>query len=458
MNPNTANTATPALSQKKWKRYPDYRDSGVKCLGHIPAHWGIQKLKRVAYVRFSNVDKISVEGEIPVRLCNYVDVYNHELITGDIEFMSATASEAEIEKFAVKKGDVIITKDSESWTDIAVPAYIPADLYGVVCGYHLAQIRAEPQILDGKYLFRAFTSTGINYQFQIASTGVTRYGLGNYWLENGLLLVPPLSEQRCIAAFLDRETARIDALIAKKERQIELLKEKRTALISHVVTKGLDPNVKMKDSGIEWLGEVPEHWRIFSIRQLSLVKRGASPRPIDDPKFFEEDGEYSWVRIADVTSSKRYLEVTTQRLSRLGQTLSVPLQPGSLFLSIAGSVGKPIITKIKCCIHDGFVYFPQFKGNSEFLFYILASGQPFGGLGKFGTQLNLNTDTVGSIHIGYPPEDEQAHIVAFLDRDTARIDGLIEKINNSIELLREYRTALISAAVTGQIDVRGESA
>ena len=212
------------------------------------------------------------------------------------------------------------------------------------------------------------------------------------------------------------------------------------------------PYPTYKPSGLEWLGEIPAHWELLEIKRLSPVKRGASPRPIDDPNYFDDKGDYSWVRISDVTSSKRYLEKTTQRLSSLGKSLSVPLKPGALFLSIAGSVGKPIITRINCCIHDGFVYFPQFEGNSEFLYYIFASGQPYGGLGKLGTQLNLNTDTVGAIHIGYPSYEEQGKIVAYLDRETTRIDALIEKKQKQLELLQEKRSALISHAVTKGLD------
>ena len=145
------------------------------------------------------------------------------------------------------------------------------------------------------------------------------------------------------------------------------------------------------------------------------MKRGASPRPIADPKFFDECGEYAWVRISDVTASNKYLKSTTQRLSGLGQSFSVSLQPGSLFLSIAGSVGKPIIAKIRCCIHDGFVYFPDFYGDVEFLYYTLSCDAPFANLGKFGTQLNLNTDTVGNIVLGWPTVAEQTAIVRFLD-------------------------------------------
>ena len=216
------------------------KDSGIEWLGEIPEHWELRRLKYIASVQFSNVDKNTFEGEEPVRLCNYIDVYKNELIKDDFEFMQATATRAEIRKFTLRQGDVVITKDSESWTDIAVPAYVADQLQGVICGYHLAQIRAKFQILDGKYLFRAFASKAINYQFQVASTGITRYGLGNYWLENGLLVLPPHPEQRAIAAFLDRETARIDSLIEKVEKSIELLREYRTALISAAVTGRID--------------------------------------------------------------------------------------------------------------------------------------------------------------------------------------------------------------------------
>ncbi len=168
-----------------------------------------------------------------------------------------------------------------------------------------------------------------------------------------------------------------------------------------------------------WLGDVPSHWRALQINRLTIIKRGASPRPIDDPKYFHEEGEYSWVRIADVTASDTYLENTTQRLSSLGSSLSVKLEPNELFLSIAGTVGKPCINKIKACIHDGFVYFPEYKENVKFLFYIFAAGEAYKGLGKFGTQLNLNTETVGGIKIGIPCIDEQEKIVNFLDHETA---------------------------------------
>ena len=173
---------------------------------------------------------------------------------------------------------------------------------------------------------------------------------------------------------------------------------------------------RYKDSGVEWIGQVPNHWKVLKIKRLTRVKRGASPRPIDDPIYFDDDGEFSWVRISDVTTSKMYLNESTEKLSALGASLSVKLTPGQLFISICATVGKPCITKIKCCIHDGFVYFPDFKGDNRFLYYIFEAGEAYNGLGKLGTQLNLNTDTVGSITIGLPPLNEQIAIANFLDQ------------------------------------------
>lgn len=208
-----------------------------------------------------------------------------------------------------------------------------------------------------------------------------------------------------------------------------------------------------KSSGVEWLGEVPEHWTVIALKWLSPVFRGASPRPIDDPIYFDDDGEFGWVRIADVTASPDgYLYETTQRLSALGSSLSVKLEPGELFLSIAGSVGKPCITAVKACIHDGFVYFPWLSIDQRLLYRVFESGLCFGGLGKMGTQLNLNTDTVGGICIAVPPESELSRVLAFLDHETARIDALIEDQQRLIELLKEKRQAVISQAVTKGLD------
>jgi type I restriction enzyme S subunit len=203
---------------------------------------------------------------------------------------------------------------------------------------------------------------------------------------------------------------------------------------------------------VKWIGDIPPHWQVSQIKWLSPVRRGASPRPIDDPTYFDDNGEWAWVRIADVSSAGSHLTATTQRLSALGRSRSVGLLPGSLFVSIAGSVGKACITDIKACIHDGFVYFPALSMNPDYLLRIFESGRCFEGLGKMGTQLNLNTDTIGSIHVPLPPPDEQQAIASWIASETTQIDYLIDKQQRLIELFNEKRQAIINRAVTVGLD------
>ena len=225
--------------------YACYKPSGVAWLGNIPAHWHAGRLKFSATAHTSNVDKHTKDDEVPVQLCNYVDVYNNEFITSDLPFMQASATRGEIERFRLKRGDILITKDSESWDDIAVPATVTEDLDGILCGYHLAIIRSLPGKFHTGYLFRLFCSEMVNYQFKIEANGVTRFGLPTSAIDNALLLRPPFEEQELISNYIGRETVRIDALIEKKCRLLEVLEEKRLAIITHAVTKGLTPHVPM---------------------------------------------------------------------------------------------------------------------------------------------------------------------------------------------------------------------
>ena len=220
------------------KPYPRYRESGVDWIGKVPEHWEVKRLKHIADVRLSNVDKHTVEGQKVVRLCNYLDVYNNRLITSKIDFMSATASDEQIERLSLQKDDVIITKDSEDPSDIGIPALVEEDIFGLVCGYHLAVLR--PTAAIGEYLHYLFQSTFVRSAFEVEATGMTRYALGKYAIENLTLALPHQSEQTSIASFLDQETIKIDQLIATAKNSIVLLQERRSALISAAVTGKID--------------------------------------------------------------------------------------------------------------------------------------------------------------------------------------------------------------------------
>ena len=438
--------------------YSEYKPSGIEWLGEVPEHWAITSLRWFSK-RYAGgtPDKGNeaywVEGHIPWLNSGAVNAF----------YIAEPSAHITNEGFAnssakwIPEGALVMALAGQGKTKgMAAQLGIKA-----TCNQSMAAIVPDRR-LSPRYLLWWLTA---NYQnIRNLAGGEARDGLNLELIGAIPCPIPEENEQHAIANFLNRETAKIDAMVAKKRTLIERLKEKRTALISRTVTRGLppndaraaglDPHPKLKPTGIEWLGEVPEHWAVKAIKRESTVLRGASPRPIDNEIYFDEEGEYAWVRIADVSAAGMYLRETTQQLSDLGQSLSVSLEPGSLFLSIAGTVGKPCITGIKCCIHDGFVYFPSWRSESRFLYYLFASGEPYKGLGKLGTQLNLNTDTVGSIVVGFPALAEQQAIADFLDHKTDKLDAMVAKIETANERLQEYRAALITATVTGKIDVR----
>ncbi len=212
----------------------EMKDSGVEWIGEIPKGWGVKRLKNVSEVKPSNVDKHIFPDEIQVRLCNYTDVYYNDFISESTQLKSGSCNQMEFEKFRLEKGDVIITKDSESPDDIGIPCFVKDNFEDVVCGYHLTLIR--PQTMDGGFIFRFIQSDKTRRYFEIHSNGITRYGLGKYSIENLFLPFPPLSEQHEIVSYLDEHTQLIDKTISVEERRIELLKEYRQSLISEVVT------------------------------------------------------------------------------------------------------------------------------------------------------------------------------------------------------------------------------
>ena len=215
------------------------KPSGIEWLGVIPEHWEVRNLKYVANCFPSNIDKHSKEGEKQVRLCNYTDVYKNDFITNDMNLMVATATDDQIEKFSLQIGDVIITKDSETANDIAVPAVVKEKLENVVCGYHLSVLRPYSKLI-GEYLFRVLLCKPINIQFEVCSNGVTRVGLGVYDMKKAQIPVPPLSEQTAIVAHIEKETSIITKTITTIEKEIALVQEYRTALIAEAVTGKID--------------------------------------------------------------------------------------------------------------------------------------------------------------------------------------------------------------------------
>ena len=441
----------------RWRTYSEYKDSGVEWLGEIPSHWEVKRLKTLASVWMSNVDKKSKDGEVPVKLCNYVDVYYNESITGRLDFMEATATPDQVQRFQLRTGDVVITKDSESWNDIAVPAVVAEEVTGVLCGYHLALIRPRAGV-HGEFLARAFSAIGPRDQFHLAANGITRFGLGGDTIRTGLFPLAPRDEQQAIADFLDRETATIDSLVAKKERLIGLLQEQRTALITSAVTRGLDPDAPTKNSGVEWLGKIPAHWNVKRLKHLTPE---TTVGIVVTPSKYYVDAGVPCLRSLNVSrglidmenlvfiseeandlheKSKIFAgDVVVVRTGQAGTAVVVPKS-----LDGANCIDLLIVRRSKHVL-SGFV---RYYLNSQTAISQAAS-KSVGAI-----QAHYNTSTLAQLLVPQVPLDEQNHIVAYLDEATRRTDRLIAKVHEAIERLSELRTGLISAAVTGKIDVR----
>jgi type I restriction enzyme S subunit len=439
----------------KLAAYSAYKDSGSQWFEEIPSHWDIKKLKFSAIVQPSNVDKKTVDGEEPVFLCNYTDVYKNEYIDSRLDFMQASATVDEIRKFLVDVGDVIVTKDSETPNDIAVPACVAEKIDGLLCGYHLTQIK--PIELNGRYLFRLFQAKGFNAQFVVAANGVTRFGLPQYAIANAFTPIPSLEEQEAIARFLDFKTEKIDALIAKKQTLLEKLAEKRTALISHAVTKGLDPSVPMKDSGVEWLGKIPAHWDTKRLRFLTTMAGGMTPST-GAPDYW--NGEVPWITPKDM--KREVLDSSIDMLTdkavveggiRLHETGRVLIVVRGMILAHTFPVA---INAVPTTVNQDMKALSS-SLNHDYLAFLLRGIQ---GLvlsiveeSAHGTKV-LPTDAFKNIFLPVPPSGEQENIVREINRLTTRLDEQKRSVQSVIDRLREYRSALITNAVIGKIDVR----
>ena len=428
------------------KHYDSYKDCGIEWIGEIPSHWEVKQIKYISEVVLGKMLTPENKGDMTLKpYLRSMNIQNDTLDLSDVNEM--WFSKVEMKRLLLKKGDILLNEGGDvgrtvMWNNELDECYFQNSVN------RIRLVKDNPTYIK----YQSILIHKMGYYDSIVSR-VSIPHLTKEKLEGVKYIVPPLSEQEHIVSYLDDKTTKIDELIQKKLRKIDLLKEYRTSLINTVVTKGLNPNVPMKDSGIEWIGEIPSHWEVTRLKRMTKVKRGSSPRPIDNPKYFDENGQFSWVRISDVTKSERYLISTEEKLSELGCSLSTKVYPNQLFLSIAGSVGKPIISKIECCIHDGFVWFDNLNFNPELLWYQFNVGTCFSGLGKMGTQLNLNSDTVGMIHFPIPPLSEQEQIVSYLDDITSQIDKTIDIEKKKIELLKEYRQSLISNVVTGKIKV-----
>ena len=412
----------------KWRTYQKYKPSGVDWLGEIPEHWDVVRFKYVLWLQRGHDLPATEfdEGEYPVCGSNGCIGYHNQFTT---------------------KGPGVTVGRSGSVGEVN---YVDTDYWAHNTALYVKEFRRS----NPRYAFFLLKTLDVKYLSEGTAVGT----LNRNYIHNLPIAIPVETEQRAIAAFLDRETSRIDTLIEKKQRQIELLQEKRAALISHAVTKGLDPSVKMKNSGIEWLGEIPEHWEVKALKYVFRILNGSTPRS-GEPFYW--DGDIPWATPDDLGSLQGDSLFSTRRMiTKDGyNSCGTSLAPaGSLVLSTRAPIGHLAIAAVPLCTNQGcrcLVF--HAKDETRFFYYqLLTARQELESWGQGSTFQELSRDKLGAIYLVAPPLSEQCAIAAFLDRETARIDTLIEKIRKSIDLLREYRTALITAAVTGKTKVNDE--
>lgn len=440
-------------------RYDAYNGSGVEWLGEIPESWQTIRLR---FLLDTSPSKSEVKDRDPESEVSFVPMESVGE-DGGLDLSETKPLEQVIDGYTYfRDGDVVVAKITPCFEN-GKGALAQELENGVGFGTTELHVLRPGQQVDARFLFYATMS----YPFRKIGES-TMYGAGGQkrvsddFIQNLRWPIPPLPEQRAIAAYLDRETERIDALVEKKERLIELLEEKRTALISHAVTKGLDDDAEMKDSGVEWLGEIPAGWKVVRLKHVADVQGG-----IAKGKRYGDDANtimLPYLRVANVQDGYMNLEEISEIEVTPEDAKRYALRDGDVLMNEGGDfdkLGRGAVWngEIVPCLHQNHVFAVRPECiESDWLaqitrttyakhFFILRSVQ--------STNLaSISMSSLKELPVVLPPAEERQRILQTVSQTASRLETLIGKVRDGIARLKEYRTALISAAVTGQIDVR----
>ena len=428
----------------RYKRYEKYKDSGVEWIGEIPEHWEVSKLKYLTYcldgkrIPLSSEQRGEMQGDIPYWGANcIIDYVNDWLIDGEVVLLGEDGA-----PFFDKYKDVAFYSNGRIWPN-----------------NHVHVLRAL-QSINAKLL--TYILNTVDYSNYIK--GSTRDKLTQAEMKNIFIQLLPVREQKAIVNFLDQKTAVIDDLIADKEKLIELLQEKRQAVITEAVTKGLDPNVKMKDSGVEWIGEIPEHWEIGRLK--NSIKSCRNGIWGDEPQ--GDINDVACIRVVDFNRTNMEIEVNnlTIRNVPVSKQKMYLLKRGDLLIEKSGGGEKQPVGFVTIFNHDIPAVYANFIARMELEEKVYSGFYKYVHYAMYSVRLNVKsikqTTGIQNLDINYyfeerviyPPLNEQKIIANFLDQKTAEIDSLVTETKNQIEKLKEYRQSLIFEAVTGKIDVR----
>jgi type I restriction enzyme S subunit len=419
----------------KFPAYPKYKPSGVEWLGDVPQHWGVKRLKWVGEsiigLTYSPTDVVSEgEGTLVLRSSN---IQGGRIVFDDNVFVSAEIPS----KLRTRPNDIVICTRNGSRDLVGKTGKISEQDAGLTFGAFTAVFRSS----SNAYMFYVFNSSLFSFQAGLYQTS-TIFQLTNGTINAFQIPLPPSDEQHAIANFLDAQTARLDALLAKRRALIEKLSEKRTALISRTVTRGLNPKARLKPSGIEWLGDAPEHWKVLSLRYAFLnLDHRRIPVAGEERATIEKTYPYYGASgiidyVDDYIFDETLILVAEDGANLLSRSTPLAfLASGKYWVNNHAHILKPLGGDIR--------YWVAVLHTFDYTPFVTGAAQP-----------KLTSERLGSIKLPKPPLAEQIAIAEFLDRETAKLDQMMEKVQAAIGKLQEYRTALITAAVTGKIDVR----
>ena len=432
--------------------YPTYKLCSIPQICQIPSHWEVKRLAQMGTFSKGGGGTKDDEAEHGLPCIRYGDIYtSHKYF--------ATRSRSRIHpdrtpNYArIKYGDVLFAGSGETIEDIgkSVVSLIEEEAY---CGGDVILFRPTVQVHPR---FMGYTLDSPPFAFQKSSMGrgITIMHIYSSQLKNMCIPLPPLDEQAAIVRYLDHADELINRYISAKQRLIALLEEQRQAVIHQAVTRGLDPNAPSKKSGIEWLDDVPQHWQLPELKQVSNILRGKfTHRPRNDPSLY--GGIYPFIQTGDVAAANGIIRTHRQTLNQQGLAVSTMFPAGTLVMTIAANIGDVAVLNFEACFPDSIVGFvPTNKVERDFLYYLFrAMKSEFLREAPVNTQGNLNVERIGSKKIPLPSVDEQVTIVRHLAEVSAHIDASMELAHRQVSLIGEYRTRLIADVVTGQIAVR----
>jgi type I restriction enzyme S subunit len=421
------------------KTYPSYKDSDIEWLGEIPEHWNVKRFKSLC--KLKNKEGQGDNYQKKVALEN-IESWTGRFIETDSEY-EGTGTPFDPENVLFGKLRPYLAKVwLSSFSGLAI-----GDIY-----VFESNSESSPKFIFYRLLSKTFIDV-----IDGSSFGAKMPRADWDTIQNLPVPSPSMEEQQAIASFLDQKTAKIDNLVSIKKQQIELLKEERTGIINQAVTKGLNPKAKMKDSGIEWLGEIPEHWEMRKVsRSFSLIGSGTTPK--SDEISYYENGDINWIITGDLNDGlllESSRKVTSKALEDYSTLKIYPR--GTLLIAMYGAtIGKVSIIEIEGCTNQACcaLYGGDLILNKFAYYWFIANKPNVISLGYGGGQPNISQDLIRNLKISTPPVSEQHTILDYLDSQTTKIDKSISDAEKQIDFLKEYRTALISEAVTGKIDVR----